>query len=290
MRINIKPIIHLTLLTLLGPPSIILEKIRIIVYPSPDGALGRVCVYSEKKYNEFIDRSRRDDSQFRLDESLWRTKFLARELSMCNPWDYFCTFTFSPERVDRTDYKEVSHKLRVFFNNYRKRKSKDFRYMVVPESHTKDGIHFHGLVRGIRPQDLYVPDMILKRFDVNDYESEFSTELRWVPNTPGYLRWRDYTLGFMDLSPVRDHFRCSSYILKYITKSMQRNDFLVKGDHILLHSQGLRKSIEICKSDIDYKVLYPLIQSEFGSPLIYQFCDVFQDVPMDKIDGVLNYL
>lgn len=258
--------------------------------PAPSGAVGRVCVYSDKKYDEFIDRSRNENINFRFDESLSRTKFLRRELSLCNPWDYFCTFTFDSDKVDRYDYHSVSAKLRKFFDNYRQRYSPNFRYMVVPESHVKGGIHFHGLLKGVRAQDLYVPDTILKRVEINDFTSPYSTELIEVPNTPGYMRWRSYRLGFMDISPVQDHFRCSSYILKYITKQMQHAEFLNKGDRILLASSGLRRAIEICKEDIDYSQMYSLVTHYFGEPLKYDFCDVYQDIPMQTIDEVLNYI
>ena len=267
-----------------------MEKIRILLYPSPDGVCGRVCVYPEKKFDEFLDRSRNDLVDFRFEQSLWRTKSIARELSICNDWDYFCTFTFDSNKVDRYCYKDVSAALQKFFTSYRKNYTKSFRYMVVPECHVDGAIHFHGLVKGIRPEDLFVPDKVLKRVNDDDYESPFDTRLIMVPNTKGYLRWKQYKLGFMDLSPVRDHFRCSSYVLKYITKSMQRNDFIGKGDHIVLHSQGLRRSIEFVKSDIDYAVMYDICKSFMGEPLAFQFCDVYQNVPYSQIEEAMKYL
>ena len=75
------------------------------------------------------------------------------------------------------------------FNNYRNRYSPDFRYIVIPEFHKNGAVHFHGMVRGIRLQDFEIPPTVMKRNILTD-------KLEMVPNTKGYVRWKNYNLGF----------------------------------------------------------------------------------------------
>lgn len=167
----------------------------------------------------------------KLDESLCRSKRMLRDYILCNPFEYFCTFTFDREKVNRGDYKECLRKLTKFLNNYRSRYAPNFRYCIVPEMHKDGSWHFHGVVSGIRLEDLFVPDTILKRY---------GDSLRRVPNTPGYVSWRNYekSLGFFNLSKIKNQPACARYITKYITKDLQSVDL---GRQVVLHSNNLQK-------------------------------------------------
>ena len=177
---------------------------------------------------EAAEREDREEAD-RLEESLCRSRRLLRDYVLCNKWDLFCTFTFDMAKVNRYDYKECSAVLRKFFNNYRNRYSSDFRYIVIPEFHKDGAIHFHGFVRGIRPDDLYVPEMIQKRV---------GGQLVDIPNTRQYVRWKNYSYGNFDCSAIRSIEAAAHYAVKYITKNLMA---LPKGLKVVLHSANLQK-------------------------------------------------
>lgn len=196
-------------------------------FPSPDGVNYIISVYPEKNHN----RLKKDDWRSyddRLRRSLSRTKNKVFELAVCNSWDWFCTFTFSEKKANRFSYDDCKNKLTQFFKDYKKRKSSDFKYLVVAEPHEDGAIHFHGLCSGFKTGDLYVPDFIVKDGVL-------------VPNTKGYYRFNSYHYGFFSCSSVKSHFAVSKYVTKYITKDFLTSSIFEKGAQICLHSKGLRQ-------------------------------------------------
>lgn len=169
----------------------------------------------------------------KLDNNLSRTRRTVRDLCLCNPFDYFCTFTFNAEKIDRYNFDVCSKRLSELFKNYRNRYAPDFRYLIIPEFHRDGAVHFHGMIRGIRPQDFTVPELIWKRDPVTD-------QRLLVPNTKKYVDWAYYSkkLGFFSCSSIRSQERCSSYITKYITKDLAS---LPKGQRCFMASKGLHK-------------------------------------------------
>lgn len=224
---------------------------------------------SIRDFSSFVSSDTRDE------HSLYRTKRIFKDLGICNHWEYFCTFTFSSENVDRYDYLSCKNKLVKFFNNYR-RKSPNFRYLVIPEKHKDNAIHFHGLISGV--SDFSVPDKIYKRV---------CDELVLVPNTNNYYRWDSYKLGFFSCSPIRDHLKTVNYCLKYITKDLC-TDFFPKGSQLCLHSQGLRKPLEILNSDVmcDVSDIANLINTNYE---IYDFCMKYNDLTEDEVLKLIKF-
>lgn len=166
-------------------------------------------------------------------ENLSRARRTIRDYILCNHFDYFCTFTFNSAVVDRYDFKACKKKITKLFNHYKDRCSPDFRYIIVPEFHKDGAVHFHGMVRGIRPQDFVVPKMIYKR-------NRISGELYTVPNTRGYVDWPYYSqkLGFFSCSRVKNYEKCAVYVSKYITKDLISMEL---GQRVFMASQHLQK-------------------------------------------------
>lgn len=197
---------------------------------------------------------------YRLDESVSRSRRLLTDLILCNRFSYFCTFTFDGERVgDRRDYQALKSRLLKFFNNYRQRVDPTFRYVAVPERHKDGSIHFHGVVSGFPLGELVQPPTIPKRVD---------GVLKRVPNTPGYLDWPRYSskFGFFSCSRIRDTYRCALYCCKYLTKDF--SSWIGKGQQVVLHSKGLaRPELVFCEQ----------AKGEFlGVPVQYdgEFCKI----------------
>lgn len=159
----------------------------------------------------------------KLSDNLIRAKSTVRELVLCNPWYYWCTFTISPEKYDRYDLKTYMQDFSEFIHNYNRRRAPADKvtYLLVPEQ-CKDGAwHLHGFIKGICEKDL-------RR------------------NKYGYLTWVPYEnrFGFISMDAIKDIDQASSYILKYMTKNL--NDTVIGlNAHSFYASKGLQRAEEL---------------------------------------------
>lgn len=160
----------------------------------------------------------------KLTNNLARAKCSVRELALCNQWDYWCTFTISPDKYDRYNLDTYMRNFAKFLNNYNSYKCPPeykVKYLLVPEQHKDGAWHLHGFIKGIKPSDLYV-------------------------NEHGYLTWKQYEkkFGYISMSKINNMDRCSSYILKYMTKDADKNvSDLHK--HLYYASHGLERAVEL---------------------------------------------
>lgn len=128
--------------------------------------------------------------------TLNRVYYLVRS----NPWDWFVTLTFDPEKVDSYNYGECTKKLSYWLNNCRK-KCPDMQYVVVPELHKSGRYHFHGL---------------FWRCDGLGFsESGLTTE----DGAPIY-NIGAYKLGWTTATRILEEEGACKYMTKYITKEM----------------------------------------------------------------------
>lgn len=151
----------------------------------------------------------------KLRNNLIRAKSTVTELALCNVWEYFCTFTVSPQRFDRYNLKEIYRAFSKWLNNYNR--TANVKYLIIPEQHKDGAWHFHGLLSGIPSHDI-------------------------IQNLNGYSSWLPYSerFGFCSLSPVKDHVKVAHYLTKYITKSLGAS--LGVGEHTYYASHGLKRS------------------------------------------------
>ncbi len=208
-----------------NPYKIVFHKERFI---PPDLQMHFEDVESEveKKFNEFSEGEK-------LLNNIARVKTKIRDYAFCNPWDYFVTFTFSDENIDRYDLKEVKKRMGQFFNNYKKRKNPDFCYLLVPEFHADGAIHFHGLVKGIRDVDLHEFTSIRSN-DAYIVKCKADGQAVMAYNKlPVYilsqlqkgLKVYDFyefsqRFGYTTVEPIRNSDAAANYICKYITKDL----------------------------------------------------------------------
>lgn len=159
------------------------------------------------------------------DSSLARTRSIVREYARCNNWEYFCTFTISPDKFDRFDLSGFYKSFSKYINNLNSRRQDNAKllYMLIPEQHENGSWHFHGLMTGIPDDQLQV-------------------------NENGYLDWPKLRnkFGFCSLSPVRDHEAVIKYIQKYITKDFLKTE-IQRNYRFVLASTGLKKGIKLRK-------------------------------------------
>ncbi len=131
-------------------------------------------------------------------ESMRRTKTTIADLTLCNQFDLFATFTFSK---DRQNVELLKKRMSTWLKNQKKIHGK-FQYLIVPEYH-KDGksIHFHAL---------------LKNYNGNLIKAKTKHKNRNVYNITSY------NSGFSTAKKIDNHNKVSSYIRKYITKEMPK--------------------------------------------------------------------
>ncbi len=161
---------------------------------------------------------RKKDEEERKKESLRvarvRAKKKISDFARCNHWDWFFTFTFDKEKIDRYDYDVVSEALQNWLSNIR-RIAPNIRYLIVPEQHKDGAWHFHGLFADC--QGLTFRFGKFKRGErIYNVES--------------------YHLGWTTATKVKDSKRVQFYITKYITKDVVS---VTKGKHRYWASRNL---------------------------------------------------
>ena len=206
------------------------------------------------KTKEKKEREEWKENDKKIDENLSRAKTNITELALCNIFDYFCTFTFSDDKIDRNNLALCYKSLRKFFNNFQQRQAPDFKYLIIPEFHKDGSIHFHGLVSGIPESEFIIPPTIKKRLK--------DGTLADVPNTPKYKDWKRYSdrFGYFNCSRVKSSEKIAFYITKYITKDMSD---IPKGVHLFAYSRGLKKAEIIHKSNQDIMLITPTYNGDF---------------------------
>lgn len=167
-----------------------------------------------------VERRKECEAVGKQDSNLQRARSTIMELGLCNPWDYFATFTLSRE-WDRQNIKKWHKSLTQWFRDYSKKTGQKITFLLIPERHLDGAWHIHGLIKGIPPDRLII-------------------------NGHGFLDWPDYAAkyGWVNLGAIRNHTAVSRYITKYVTKDTTRN-VSNYGGHMYYASRGLeRKSVE----------------------------------------------
>ena len=174
--------------------------------------------FEEIKKSNFIDYNNEEIQRI----SLSRTKRNIRELSLCNNFQYFCTFTIDSQKCDRFSLDICQNKLKKILHKI-KRINKDFAYLIITEKHKNGAFHFHGLMKNIN--DLYI-------------------------NENGYLSSEIFSkeLGFNSFDKIKDYSKCCNYITKYISKDCVKNSH----NQIYISSRGLNKASREEFSNIDF--------------------------------------
>ena len=186
-------------------------------------------MYSERikeKGYTIVERSEHDGStvEQKKIENQSRRKQKVYDLARSNAFEWFVTFTFDPEKVDRFDYDSCS--TAMFDFTHLMAKKGGFRWIIVPEQHKNGAYHFHGLVSG----ELNV----IRALHPKTGEPLVDKAGRPVYNV------LDYQAGFTTATPIFDQARASSYLTKYLTKNIQ----VPKGKKGYWASRNLNKPVE----------------------------------------------
>ena len=165
----------------------------------------------------------------KLDNNIARAKSKVKEYVLCNEWDYFCTFTISPEKYDRYNFNLYYTDFSRFLRNYNRYCTEDekVKYIFIPETHQDGAWHIHGFIKGIKIKDSYI-------------------------NKYGYLSCKLYEerLGLSSFAAIKSIEKSSNYILKYITKDTSSNVSGL-GNHIYYASKGLKSAELLYRGKIE---------------------------------------
>lgn len=161
--------------------------------------------------------------------SLSRTKRRIKEICLCNNFEYFVTMTVSSKikEYDRLDLENCVDNCKKFMHKL-KRKNIDFKFIFVIEEHKNGGYHFHGMMKGLPQDDIYL----------NKYNYLSSHILD--------------DLGFNSFSKIDDYNKCCNYITKYITKNCLRTE----NNQVYFCSRGLNRPSEELMIPIDLKKIF----------------------------------
>lgn len=194
-------------------------------------------------------------------------------IARSNMWDWFVTLTLDSEKINRYDYDEVSKKVKKWFDNLRQRKAPDMYYLIVPEQHKDGAWHFHGLIGGCA--GLSFVDSGKKSGKGADRKEIYNFE--------------DWKYGFSTATKVDDTERVSSYICKYITKTMAAN---TEGKRRYWYSLNCKKAPVMDKwlSDMDLWELKEQLYEKmsYKSRVSGEWCTVdYFEIPKGEDNGVV---
>lgn len=149
---------------------------------------------------------------------LRRARVAVVDYALCNRFDYFGTITFNDAWHDVTNALACRDSILNAFDNYKKRYSSSFQYILIGEYGEKTHrLHFHFLVKGINKDDLFI----------NRHH-----KLDWAYTSERF--------GFTQICKIGnskiDHERVARYCSKYITKENIRIS-----NHRYFCSKGLVK-------------------------------------------------
>lgn len=176
----------------------------------------------------------------RLANNLSRARSTIFELAICNPWEYFITFTLDPKKYNRTDLKKFSKDLSRFVRNYRAKYKVDVKYLLIPETHSDhESWHMHGFLMGL-------PEDHLRPFTLDEKLPRYIRNKLLLDQT--VYEWNAYRkkFGFCDIEPIHNLEAASKYITKYVTKSFD-SGVIESGGHLYYASQKLRRATVIAK-------------------------------------------
>lgn len=171
-----------------------------------------------------MDGESRGDSVRRAKDKIFDIAYLNSDL-----WKYMITFTLDKERIDRYDTEQNKKYLVQWLKNQVKRKG--LVYLIVPELHKDNAIHYHGFI--------------------NDCDFTFIDSGRYDKSGRKIYNVRDWRLGYTTAVELDDNkIAVAKYITKYTTKQLER----ILGNFYYAGGKGLERDVPYEYIELDYDV------------------------------------
>lgn len=183
-----------------------------------------------------------DEKKKRFSQSVSRARNRVFELAVCNEFQYFCTFTQDEKKRDRFDLKTFRKDFAQMVRNLNRKRPPDkkIKYLLIPETHQNGAWHMHGLLQGLSVDDL-------REFDLNE---KIPKKIKnTIKSGQKVYDWTTYRrkFGYFTCTEIDNITACAKYITKYITKSLDGNNF-DDSAHLFFASQGLKGREEIVRN------------------------------------------
>ncbi len=179
--------------------------------------------------------------------SISRTRQMIYEYSRSVCWEWFITFTFNAEKVDRYDFDVCSKIVRQWLHNQR-RNASDLQYLIVPEYHKDRAIHFHGLL-------------------ANTGNMKFTDSGKRQRGVKVY-NMSSWANGWTTATKVKNIHSVSKYIGKYITKELC---IATKGKNRYFASNNLPKpeTSTFLLSDNEFDDFLQTLKNSLGTEIMH---------------------
>ncbi len=232
-----------------------------------------------------IDTYKKSEVLNSMNSSLRRTKILMNMLLEMNNFDWFCTLTFDPHKIDRTNDEVVFNAYKKYINNIKKQ-FPSLGYMCFPERHEDNCIHFHLLINGISPKQLglvnsgkvccswaYYKNKISSKeyFEKTKHEHELTD----TDGLPVY-NVTTFPYGFTTVTRIASRERCNSYVKKYVEKALGSTEIFKKRFY---YSSNLNVPAIVSR----------LIGADFDTPKDITKTELYYNNPLIQNADYLNY-
>lgn len=215
----------------------------------------------------------------KLDSSVSRTKRVILEKALCNPWEWFCTFTIAKDKFDRKNLVVWRDTFTQWMRDQRK-KGFPIQYLIVPEQHKDGSWHAHGLFSGLPGSEL----VSFKDMDKRGYRTAQGRRLPPKLRNSEYRNWIAYQekFGFCSFGAIKNPIAAGFYITKYITKE---NDRMVQD--VGLHSYYASRGLQGATKHLDFFGRDPEIDRLLVNK--YDFCSTGMTHLKDNCDWSFCY-
>lgn len=194
-----------------------LENAKVRFYPN---GVERVTIFNYPRFRQ-VDRgevekpSTYDTDSTCREDSIKRAKDMIFDIAYLNEseWKYFITFTLDKTKIDRYDKDIIKPYMLQWLKHQVSRKG--LKYLIVPEYHKDNAIHFHGLIN----------DCNFTFIDTG----KFDKSVRKIYNV------KDWRLGFTTAIELDEQkINLCKYMVKYVTKDVQKifGNFYLAGGHL----------------------------------------------------------
>ncbi len=242
------------------------------VFIRPNGTFGLVKDIKDKE---------KKSNDVKLLNNLTRAKTQILELALCNEWEYFVTFTINRDKHNRYDLDAYHKRLSQFIRNYNKKYDLQIKFLLVPEKHKDGAWHEHGFIMGLPEEHLteFTLSQRLPKY-LRDKLKEGEKIYNWLP----YMN----KFGFCDFEPIKNHQGASYYVLKYITKDLQRSVSKL-GGHLYRASQGLKKAVVVAKGEYNGHLVFDY-ENDFCKCNTLAYSKELMDYIISRVSDPKGYL
>lgn len=99
-------------------------------------------------------KNKKNDTEDKFRNNVWRAKKSVYELVMNNEWEWFATLTINAQKYARTDLEVIKKDFTNWLRNTAVKLGCNLKRVIVPEQHNKGGWHFHFVLTGLPQSEL----------------------------------------------------------------------------------------------------------------------------------------